>query len=244
MTVQMHSGATGIQRKYPRFALWGLYRQPEVPGTSPTQSPARLLNHNETENQSGSGIIGDRDSRSSDLRLLRASRFIRLSKVVPTGMRAAGPPISTRSRANTPQSGYWGKRVPFFTGVKPAYETLNCKRRPEDPPSSSIEEPIPFEHRLMTKRQLAEYFRITERTIEVWMRRRYIPYIKIGQSVRFRVASVLRYVDDKYMVPAGKPQRRRKDHGKPASLANIRPDAADGPSPHDPSCDASGTPSA
>jgi excisionase family DNA binding protein len=74
---------------------------------------------------------------------------------------------------------------------------------------------IPFEHRLLTKKEISEYFKITERTIEVWMRRRYIPYIKIGQSVRFRVASVLRYVDEKYLVPAGQRRRHAKKRGNP-----------------------------
>lgn len=76
---------------------------------------------------------------------------------------------------------------------------------------ASSAELIPFAHRLMTKREIAEYFGITERTIEAWMRRRYIPYIKIGQCVRFRVATVLRYVDDKYLVSAGEPRRRSRN---------------------------------
>ncbi len=67
----------------------------------------------------------------------------------------------------------------------------------------------------MTKKEISGYFGISERTIEVWMRRRYIPYIKIGQSVRFRVASVLRYVEDKYLVPAGQPRRQVKNRGNP-----------------------------
>jgi excisionase family DNA binding protein len=73
--------------------------------------------------------------------------------------------------------------------------------------TSSLE-PIPFEHRLLTKRELAQYFQITERTVEVWMSRRYIPFIKIGQSVRFRIATVLRYVDDKYTIRANEHRRR------------------------------------
>ena len=74
---------------------------------------------------------------------------------------------------------------------------------------------IPFEHRLFTKKEMASYFSITERTIESWMRRRYIPFIKIGQSVRFRVASVLQYVDSKYLMPAG--ETRRRKHRKSGS---------------------------
>ncbi len=92
---------------------------------------------------------------------------------------------------------------------------------------------IPFEHRLMTKREIADYFGITERTIEVWMRHRYIPFIKIGQSVRFRVATVLRYVDDKYLVPAGEPRRGSRNQ----RTTVIGDDAESGPAgtmPHVP----------
>jgi len=63
-------------------------------------------------------------------------------------------------------------------------------------------EAIPFEHRLMTKRELAGYFRITERTVEAWMQRRQIPYLKIGRTVRFRLATVVPYVNSKYLIPA------------------------------------------
>src|SRR5271165_4557552 len=89
------------------------------------------------------------------------------------------------------------------------------------PTAPSVGE-IPFEHRLMTKSQISDYFGITERTVEVWMRRRYIPYIKIGQSVRFRVASVLRYVEDKYLVPAGQPRRHAKNRGNPIDRHDAR----------------------
>ena len=70
-------------------------------------------------------------------------------------------------------------------------------------------EQIPFEQRLFTKKEMAAYFSITERTIESWMRRSYIPFIKIGQSVRFRMASVLQYVDNKYLLPAGETRRKK-----------------------------------
>jgi excisionase family DNA binding protein len=87
----------------------------------------------------------------------------------------------------------------------------NGDGRPTAPSAAEI----PFEHWLITKKEISEYFGITERTIEVWMRRRYIPYIKIGQSVRFRVASVLRHVDDKYLVPARQRRRHVKNRGNP-----------------------------
>jgi excisionase family DNA binding protein len=92
----------------------------------------------------------------------------------------------------------------------------------DDRPTAPSADEIPFEHRLMTKKEISEYFRITERTIEIWMRRRYIPYIKIGQSVRFRVASVLRYVEDKYLVPAGQPRRHAKHRGNPIHCHDAR----------------------
>lgn len=103
-------------------------------------------------------------------------------------------------------------------------------------------EAIPFEHRLMTKREISKYFGVTERTIEVWMRRRYIPFIKIGQTVRFRVASVLRYVDEKYLVPAGAGGRRRRNHCKQRCCGDAGPDGAGGIVHRDPPCDSSGAP--
>lgn len=175
------------------------------------------------------------------MRVLCDNPPIGLILVAPTETYVVGPPRSPRSRANYANSGFWGEKVPFFTGVKSLNETLNCVARPEDHPSSSMHEPIPFEYRLMTKQQLAEYFGITERTIEVWMHRRYIPFIKIGQTVRFRVTSVLGYVEDKYLVPAGELQRRRKNHAK-VTRGDTRPDAAESPFLH--RCDAGGTPGA
>lgn len=38
---------------------------------------------------------------------------------------------------------------------------------------------------LITKRELAARLRKTPRCIEVWMRARYLPYIRIGRSVLF-----------------------------------------------------------
>jgi excisionase family DNA binding protein len=64
----------------------------------------------------------------------------------------------------------------------------------------------------MTKKEIAVLFGITERTVEIWMRRRYVPYLKIGQSVRFRVSTVLQYVEEKYMV-------RAQDRSRPRSSA-------------------------
>lgn len=39
----------------------------------------------------------------------------------------------------------------------------------------------------LTKLQVAELFQVTERTVDAWMERRLIPFIKIGRTVRFRI---------------------------------------------------------
>jgi len=44
---------------------------------------------------------------------------------------------------------------------------------------------------LLTKRGLAPRLEISTRTLDDWMRRGFVPYIKIGKSVRFRLADVL-----------------------------------------------------
>ncbi len=67
---------------------------------------------------------------------------------------------------------------------------------------------VPFEHRLMSKAELAVYLGVTERTLELWMRQRKIPFIKLGRTVRFRVDSVQRYIEEKYTVPAAESRRR------------------------------------
>jgi excisionase family DNA binding protein len=39
---------------------------------------------------------------------------------------------------------------------------------------------------VLTKKELAVRLRVTTRTIDGWMKEGYLPYIKIGRSVRFR----------------------------------------------------------
>ncbi len=43
----------------------------------------------------------------------------------------------------------------------------------------------------LTKRELSLRLKKTPRCIETWMRRRYLPYIKVGHSVFFRWNDVL-----------------------------------------------------
>jgi hypothetical protein len=44
---------------------------------------------------------------------------------------------------------------------------------------------------LETKQQIAGFFQVKERTIERWMKRRIIPYFRIGGKVRFRLHDVV-----------------------------------------------------
>jgi len=48
---------------------------------------------------------------------------------------------------------------------------------------------------LLTKRELAVRLRKSPRCIEIWMRKRYLPYIKIGHSVFFRWSDVCKRLD-------------------------------------------------
>ena len=48
---------------------------------------------------------------------------------------------------------------------------------------------------LLTKRELAARLKKTPRCIEQWMRKRYLPYIKIGHTVLFRWRDVLEALD-------------------------------------------------
>lgn len=44
---------------------------------------------------------------------------------------------------------------------------------------------------LLKKRELAERLAISKRTLDVWMSMGRIPFLKVGRSVRFRLADVL-----------------------------------------------------
>jgi excisionase family DNA binding protein len=44
---------------------------------------------------------------------------------------------------------------------------------------------------LLRKRELAEKLAISKRTLDVWMAKGRIPFLKVGRSVRFRLADVL-----------------------------------------------------
>ena len=44
---------------------------------------------------------------------------------------------------------------------------------------------------VLTKRGLAPELKLSPRTLEVWMAKGWIPYFKLGKSVRFRLRDVL-----------------------------------------------------
>jgi hypothetical protein len=48
---------------------------------------------------------------------------------------------------------------------------------------------------LITKKELARRLHKTPRCIELWMRRRYLPYIKLGRSVLFNWPDVLKALE-------------------------------------------------
>ena len=54
--------------------------------------------------------------------------------------------------------------------------------------------------RLLTKTEVADYAQCTTRCIDNWMRRGYLPYFKIGRTVRFKVADVDAYLSHHFRV--------------------------------------------
>jgi len=53
---------------------------------------------------------------------------------------------------------------------------------------------------LLTKRGLAPKLQISTRTLDDWMRKGRIPFLKVGKSVRFRLADVLQKLSEQYRV--------------------------------------------
>lgn len=66
---------------------------------------------------------------------------------------------------------------------------MNARTGTLNSPTAAI--PRPDYSELLTKAQLAERLHKSPRCIEVWMRRRYVPYVKIGHSVLFHWPDVV-----------------------------------------------------
>jgi excisionase family DNA binding protein len=53
---------------------------------------------------------------------------------------------------------------------------------------------------LLSKRGLAPKLQISTRTLDDWMRKGRIPFLKVGKTVRFRLADVLQKLNEQYRV--------------------------------------------
>ncbi|HWX17464.1 MAG TPA: helix-turn-helix domain-containing protein [Chthoniobacterales bacterium] len=53
---------------------------------------------------------------------------------------------------------------------------------------------------LLNKRGLAPKLQISTRTLDDWMRKGRIPFLKVGKTVRFRLADVLQKLNEQYRV--------------------------------------------
>ena len=56
------------------------------------------------------------------------------------------------------------------------------------------------EEKLLKKQDLADFFQITDRTVDDWMKNGIIPYFKIGRSVRFRRRDVLQHLQRHHQI--------------------------------------------
>jgi hypothetical protein len=70
----------------------------------------------------------------------------------------------------------------------------------EMPPVGAVESKLPARDAddvdcLLTKKELAQRLKKSVRSIENWMKLRYLPYIKIGHSVLFRWRDVVEALD-------------------------------------------------
>ena len=52
----------------------------------------------------------------------------------------------------------------------------------------------------MTTSEVAEYFQVTERTVEAWRAKRLLPYRKIGRTIRFKMADLTAALDDRFLI--------------------------------------------
>lgn len=55
----------------------------------------------------------------------------------------------------------------------------------------------PAEDRILKKKQVAELFQVSTRTVDSWMVLGYLPHWKIGRNVRFRMSDILACLDER-----------------------------------------------
>lgn len=58
----------------------------------------------------------------------------------------------------------------------------------------------PASNALLTKRALAAKLQIAPRTLDLWMKKGHVPYLKVKKSVRFVFSDVLKKLNENYRV--------------------------------------------
>ncbi len=57
---------------------------------------------------------------------------------------------------------------------------------------------------LLTKHEAARFFQVSSRCLDDWMARGLVPYLKIGRTVRFRLADVQSFLEKTCRMVGGK----------------------------------------
>ena len=57
--------------------------------------------------------------------------------------------------------------------------------------------------RLLTTQEIAEYINISHRTVESWVSKRKIPFVKVGRLTRFRIDQIEEWIENKKIKPQG-----------------------------------------
>lgn len=60
---------------------------------------------------------------------------------------------------------------------------------------------IPFEFQIFSKKQLADYFQVSERTIENWVTKGYLEHTHIAGTIRFQMGQVLALLEKNSIKP-------------------------------------------
>ena len=79
------------------------------------------------------------------------------------------------------------------------------------------------EHDILTLEEVAQYLRVSERTVYDWAQKGDIPCGKLGTSWRFKRSEIERWVDSRI---AAKPQALRPPHASPAPVVGAQAAAA------------------
>jgi excisionase family DNA binding protein len=73
--------------------------------------------------------------------------------------------------------------------VDAAVSELQPTRLPANPSD-------PANNRVLNKKQVAELLNVTVRSVDEWMKRGILPYLKIGRTVRFKSGDIVRHLDE------------------------------------------------